>query len=262
MSRICPLFSSSEGNCTYIGTKDGAILIDAGASFKGIKQAAEEAGGSMDEIAAVLITHEHNDHIKGLKTLLNKTRARVLASEKTLVALEGLGAIPENIKSEVIEAEKREILGMEITRFATCHDCDGSSGYSILLPDGKRFSLCTDLGIVTETVRESILKSDCVLIESNHDIEMLKRGPYPPLLKMRILSDRGHISNNACSAELAALLKSGTTRFILGHLSQNNNTPLLAQSAAEAALMSVNAVNGKDYLLSVAKPKGNGVTVI
>jgi phosphoribosyl 1,2-cyclic phosphodiesterase len=262
VSRICPLFSSSEGNCTYIGTKDGAILIDAGASFKGIKQAVEEAGGSMDEIAAVLITHEHNDHIKGLKTLLNKTGARVLASEKTLVALEGLGAIPENIKSEAIEAEKREILGMEITRFATSHDCDGSSGYSILLPDGKRFSLCTDLGIVTETVRESILKSDCVLIESNHDIEMLKRGPYPPLLKMRILSDRGHISNNACSAELAALLKSGTTRFILGHLSQNNNTPLLAQSAAEAALMSVNAVNGKDYLLSVAKPKGNGVTVI
>lgn len=262
MSRICPLFSSSEGNCTYIGTKDGAILIDAGASFKGIKQAAEEAGGSMDEIAAVLITHEHNDHIKGLKTLLNKTGARVLASEKTLVALEGLGAIPEKIKSEAIEAEKREILGMEITRFATSHDCDGSSGYSILLPDGKRFSLCTDLGIVTETVRESLLKSDCVLIESNHDIEMLKRGPYPPLLKMRILSDRGHISNNACSAELATLLKSGTTRFILGHLSQNNNTPLLAQSAAEAALMSVNAVNGKDYLLSVAKPKGNGVTVI
>jgi len=211
VSRICPLFSSSEGNCTYIGTKDGAILIDAGASFKGIKQAAEEVGGSIDEIAAVFITHEHNDHIKGLKTLLNKTGARVLASEKTLVALEGLGAIPENIKSEAIEAEKREILGMEITRFATSHDCDGSSGYSILLPDGKRFSLCTDLGIVTETVRESILKSDCVLIESNHDIEMLKRGPYPPLLKMRILSDRGHISNNACSAELAALLKSGTT---------------------------------------------------
>ena len=111
-------------------------------------------------------------------------------------------------------------------------------------------------------MREAILKSDCILIESNHDIEMLKRGPYPPLLKMRILSDRGHISNNACAAELAALLKSGTTRFILGHLSQNNNTPNLARSCAEAALMAVGAQNGKDYLLSVAAPKDNGVTVI
>lgn len=262
MSRICPLFSSSEGNSTYIGTSCGGIIIDAGASFKGINEALVRAGGELSEIGAVFITHEHSDHIKGLKTLLNKTGAKLYASEETLMALEKQGAIPTKTQAAPINENYIEVNGIAVSRFATSHDCEGSSGYTLLLPDGKRFTLCTDLGIVTDTVREAILKSDCILIESNHDIEMLKRGPYPPLLKMRILSDRGHISNNACAAELAALLKSGTTRFILGHLSQNNNTPNLARSCAEAALMAVGAQNGKDYLLSVAAPKDNGVTVI
>lgn len=262
MSRICPLFSSSEGNSTYIGTKDGGILIDAGASFKGISEALTFAGGNVGEIAAVFVTHEHSDHIKGLKTLLNKTDAKLYASEKTLIALERQGALPTKTQALPIDENYIEVNGIVVSRFATSHDCEGSSGYTFLLPDGKRFTLCTDLGIVTDAVREAILKSDCILIESNHDIEMLKRGPYPPLLKMRILSDKGHISNNACAAELAELLKSGTTRFILGHLSQNNNTPILARSCAESALMAVGAQNGKDYLLSVATPKSNGVTVI
>lgn len=262
MSRICPLFSSSEGNSTYIGTSSGGILIDAGASFKGINEALIRAGGELSEVGAVFITHEHSDHIKGLKTLLNKTSAKLFASDETLKALENAGVIPPKTEVSPIDEAGVEVGGIVVNRFATSHDCTGSSGYTALLPDGKKVSLCTDLGIVTDSVRKAILGSDCIIIESNHDIEMLKKGPYPPVLKMRILSDRGHISNNACAAELAALLKSGTTRFILGHLSQNNNTPMLARSCAEAALIEINAVADKDYLLSVAKPHNNGVTVI
>ena len=108
----------------------------------------------------------------------------------------------------------------------------------------------------------TIEKSDLLLFESNHDIEMLKKGPYPPHLKVRILSDKGHISNNACSAELGSLLQKGTTRFILGHLSQHNNIPMLAKKTAEAALIDIGAENEKDYKLSVAAPFGNGVSII
>ena len=261
MSRICPLFSSSSGNCTYIGTQNGSILVDAGASFKGICEALLNAGGSIDEISAVFITHEHDDHIKGLKTLLNKTGVTVFASEKTLEKLILMDKIPQKTKAVVLDGAV-EIGGFVAERFATSHDCDGSSGYRFILPDQKRVAVCTDSGIVTDEMRLALGGNDLVLLESNHDIQMLKRGPYPPYLKMRILSDRGHLSNNACAGELGALINSGTTRLILGHLSQHNNTPMLAKSTAEAALMALGAENGKDYILTVARPNTNGVTVI
>ena len=262
MSRICPLFSGSTGNSTYIASRDGGILIDAGASMKGICNAIERAGGDYKEIKAVAVTHTHSDHIKGLKTFLNRTDAALVASKETAEFLCTNNLIPP--KTEVIITDDNPICvcGMELSSFKTKHDASGSCGYTVLLPDNKKISVCTDLGVVTEDVRRAITGSDVLLIESNHDIDMLKNGPYPMHLKVRILSENGHISNVACAAELKKLMASGTMRFILGHLSQHNNTPLLAQSCAESALMDIGAVNGKDYLLSVAKPKENGVTVI
>ncbi len=262
MSRICPLFSGSTGNSTYIGTERCGILVDAGASAKGLLDGVERSGGSFDRIKAVAITHEHIDHIKGLKALLKKTNAKLLASAQTLEALAKADKIPNGIKTILADDGGIEIDGIVLNRFATSHDCEGSSGYTLTLPDRKRVAVCTDLGVVTDSVREAIKGCDLVLLESNHDIEMLKNGPYPPALKVRIMSDRGHISNAACAAELEALIKSGTTRLILSHLSQKNNTPLIARSCAEAALMDMGAENGKDYLLYVAAPTGNGVTVI
>lgn len=262
MSRICPLFSGSTGNSTYIGTKDGSILIDAGASMKGINEAILQAGGELSEISAIAITHEHIDHIKGLKTILNKTNAKLIASEQTLEVLAKNDKIPAKTEVVCIGKEIVEVCGIGIKRFATSHDCIGSSGYVLSLPDNKKVSVCTDLGIVTDEVRKALCGSDLVLLESNHDVEMLKRGPYPPDLKVRILSEHGHISNNTCANELPFLLNNGTKRFILGHLSRHNNTPMLAKSCAEAALIDLSAENGKDYILTVAKPSGNGVTVI
>lgn len=262
MSRICPLFSSSSGNSTYIGTQNGGILVDAGASFKGICEAINSARGSIDEITAVFITHEHDDHIKGLKTLLNKTNATLFASAKTLETLIELDKIPTKTNVVALDNGVAEIGGIVASRFATSHDCEGSSGYKFILPDNKKVAICTDSGIMTDEMRSALLGNDLVLLESNHDIQMLKQGPYPPYLKVRILSDFGHLSNNTCAGELVGLLNSGTTRFILGHLSQHNNTPMLAKATAEAAMIKSGAQNGKDYILTVAKPKGNGVTVI
>lgn len=262
MSRICPLFSGSTGNCTYIGTKNGGILTDAGGSLKKITAALQLAGGELNEIRAVAVTHEHTDHIKGLRVLLNKTNAALIASEKTLEAISSQNIIPPHTRLITVGDSPLEFEGTLINRFPTSHDCEGSSGYTFTLYDGKKVGICTDLGVVTDAVRQAITGCKALLLESNHDVEMLKRGPYPPLLKMRIMSDSGHISNSACAAELARLLENGTERFILGHLSQKNNTPQLARSSAEAALMDIGAQNGSDYILTVASPDGNGVTVI
>ncbi len=262
MSRICPLFSSSSGNCTYIACENTGVLVDAGASFKGICENLKAAGGSIDEISAVFITHEHDDHIKGLKTLLSKTGAKLFASEQTLNALVLLNKIPEKTETFVLENNDAEVDGIIVNRFATSHDCEGSSGYKFLLPDNRKLAVCTDSGIVTDEMRNAIFGCDAVLLESNHDLDMLKKGPYPPYLKMRILSEQGHLSNNSCANELVNLLNSGTSRFILGHLSQHNNTPMLAKATAEAALIKHGAQNGSDYILTVAKPKISGVTVL
>lgn len=262
MSKICPLFSGSTGNSTYIGTEKCSILVDAGGSMKAIVNAIERAGGNYSEIKAIAVTHEHIDHIKGLKAFLNRTNASLIASEKTIDALSKSDKIPVGTKVLLADSGSIEIDGITVERFATSHDCEGSSGYSFTLPDSKKISVCTDLGVVTDEVRTALSGSQLVLIESNHDVEMLKKGPYPPALKLRIMSDIGHISNPVCAAELCKLLESGTTRFILGHLSQKNNTPLVARSCAEAALMDMGAQNGRDYLLSVAAPTENGVTVI
>ncbi len=262
MSRICPLFSGSTGNSTYIGTSNGSIIIDAGASLKSITASLQNAGGSIDDITAVAVTHTHSDHIKGLRPLLNKTKATLIASADTLELLADTDKIPSGIKTVEIGKKPLETEGLALSFFPTSHDCKGSGGYFVILPDGKKFTLCTDLGIVTNEVYSALSGSDLILLESNHDIEMLKKGPYPPQLKLRILSDIGHISNNTCASVLTRLLSEGTNRFILGHLSQHNNTPLLALSAAEASLMDRGAQNGKDYILNIAKPCNNGVTVI
>lgn len=262
MSKIFPLYSSSSGNSTYIGSQYGSILIDAGASFKGITQSLTFADATPNDISAVAITHEHIDHIKGLKTFLNRTSAKLVASLQTANKLIENDVVPAKTEVVIIDETPIQIGGMMLSRFETSHDCEGSSGYTVILPDNKKIALCTDLGLITDTVKQNLLGSDLVLLESNHDVTMLKNGPYPPQLKVRILSDKGHLSNNMCANELKILLQNGTKRFILGHLSQHNNTPLLAKSCAEAALMDLGAKSGNDYILSVAKPTNNGVTVL
>lgn len=262
MARFCPLFSGSSGNCTYIGTADEGILVDAGVSARRICQALLERAVDIKSIKAVFVTHEHGDHIRGLATLTGKYGIPIIASAQTLNSVIKAAQLPAGAR--LIEMDKNclEIGGIKAQRFDTKHDCAGSSGYSFILPLGQKISVCTDLGIVTDEVRKGITGSDAVLIESNHDLNMLKKGPYPPLLKMRIMSDEGHLSNTACAAELPELLKNGTTRFVLGHISRQNNLPELAFTASRDSLLGVGAKENEDYILKTADMQGSEMITI
>lgn len=262
MARFCPLFSGSSGNCTYVGTAKEGVLVDAGVSAKRICEALSDRNIDVSGIKAVFVTHEHSDHIKGIAVLTKKLGIPIAASSETLTAVIKCANLPSGVRLIEMDKGALDTAGIEAHRFATRHDCAGSSGYYFLLPHGQKISVCTDLGIVTDEVRQGITSSDIVLIESNHDLKMLKNGPYPPLLKMRIMSDDGHLSNGACAAELSKLLESGTTRFVLGHISQHNNLPELAYSASYDALLSVGAHEGEDYILKTARPDGGEIITV
>ena len=252
MAKLCPLFSGSKANCTYVSGNDGALLIDAGASALAILKSLDAIGENADKIRAILITHEHTDHIRGLKTLLKKLNIPVMASKETLETLINMNVLNEETKTVVLGNSAFESEFAVVTRFETMHDCEGSSGYRIKLGSESTVAVCTDLGVVTPTVREALTGCSTVLIESNHDLRMLQTGPYPPELKLRIAGERGHLSNAAAASELAYLLKSGTKRFVLGHLSENNNLPSLALRTSEAALLDIGAKKGIDYTLFCA----------
>ncbi len=251
MARFCPLFSSSSGNSAFIGGTGGGVLVDIGVSAKKITDALKENGIEPQKLGGIFITHEHNDHIKGLSVFLKKYNIPVFASGDTLSAIEKHCELPKNAKLNAIE-DITEVCGMQVLRFPTSHDCVGSSGYKFMLDGGVKITVCTDLGIVTEEVRNAIRGSDLIMLESNHDLAMLKKGPYPPLLKLRILGDKGHLSNNSCAVELPSLLESGTTRFVLGHLSKENNLPSVAYSTAVTSLADIGAKEDGDYILKVA----------
>ncbi len=259
MAKICPLFSGSSANSTYISGSSGSFLIDAGSSFSALKKEFAEKGFGFEELKGIFITHTHSDHTKALSVMLKNIDIPVIASKETLQYLAEHNLVPEKANLVEIGEKEIEISGVEVKFFPTSHDAAGSGGYSFILPDGNKISVCTDLGIVTENVRSAIMGSNLIMLESNHDLKMLKNGPYPPELKMRIMSEKGHLSNISAANELKNLLKGGTNRFILAHLSQHNNTPNLARSAATASLLDLGAKEKVDYILNVAAPKGNEV---
>lgn len=247
MARIYPLFSSSKGNSIYIGTKNAGILIDDGVSFSRLKNAMELNGLSVDSVKAVFVTHEHSDHIKGLAVLTKKIKAPVFARGLTLEYLLKSGAVNGEYR-EITDGE--EICGMEIRCFCTPHDARESCGYKIAFPDGKTAAVCTDLGHVTEEIEAALTGTTCVLLESNYDVEMLRTGSYPYYLKMRIFSGSGHLSNTDSGSFAARLVSSGTEKIILGHLSQENNRPEIAENTVVSCLGAFR--RNSDYILSVA----------
>ena len=222
--------SGSSGNCLLLSSGSTHILIDAGISKRRIEQSLAQSGLSMREIGGVLITHEHSDHISGLKMLLKYYALPVYAPRTVANRLRGCLPEAEPYLRVIPVNESFTIGDLTVTAFHTPHDTDESVGYRV--QSGGVFALATDMGHVTEEVLNALSGADAVLIESNHDEEMLRYGPYPVYLKRRILSDSGHLSN-ACCAELArALALGGTKQIILGHLSRENNTPALAMQAA------------------------------
>ena len=259
MAKFFPMFSGSKGNATYIGTAKTNILVDVGVSAKRIFAGLEQVQITPDKIDALLITHEHSDHIKGLKTFLKRTGALLIASKGTLSALKDLNCIDDNTNVLFAdESEEIQVGDMTIKRFATSHDCEGSSGYTVSFGDIKT-AVGTDTGVLTDEIRQNLDGCRLVMLESNHDPVMLRLGPYPPELKVRIGSEKGHLANADCAEEIKRLYKGGTTHFVLAHLSENNNTYEKATSAARAALMDLGAVQNQDYILYVASEEGERV---
>ncbi|MGN0642319.1 MAG: MBL fold metallo-hydrolase [Huintestinicola sp.] len=255
MPRIYPLFSSSKGNSVYIGSQTSGILIDCGVSFTRLKKALELNGIGLSAIQAVFITHEHSDHTNGLKMLTKKTGVPVYARSLTLDILYDSGMIGSSAEDMKDHAD---IGTMKISSFSTSHDAAEPCGYTVEFEDGKKCALCTDLGYVSDEVMAAVQGCEAALIEANYDEEMLRTGIYPAYLKARIRSKVGHLSNKDCGSFAAELVKSGTTRLILGHLSQENNTPSTAYAAVEGRLREEGFSVNKDYLLSCAPVATSG----
>lgn len=258
MAKVCPLFSGSSGNSYYIGSGAHGILIDAGQSAKQLERVLRANGIELSSVRAVFITHEHTDHVKGLRVLASRYRLKVYASLGTMEALNDMGVLSGEFPCQVIPWEGTEEAGMEICPFATSHDSAESVGYRITLPGGQVVTVATDLGYVSEEVRQALTGCHVAVLESNHDVGMLQNGTYPYYLKRRILSLEGHLSNSACAQELPALVREGTSRILLAHLSRENNFPQLAHQTALCGLEEAGMKAGEDFLLRVAPVENSG----
>ena len=237
MFKAIPLFSGSSGNCIYVKYGDEEILIDAGVSYKKICTALDKVGTSIENIGAVLVTHEHSDHVGGLNVLSKHRDIPIYINRKSASyfdePLDSLYCGHAKIKDP---GDSITFSGFEVNVFATPHDSVGSCGFHFTFSDGSRFALATDMGMVTPEISSYLLGCKSVIIESNHDVNMLKNGPYPYILKKRILSDHGHLSNDDCAAFIPRLVDMGTDKIILAHLSKENNTPELCYKANAASL--------------------------
>ena len=236
--------SGSSGNCMLLSEGGTHLLIDAGISMRRVESSLLQAGLQIRDIGGVLITHEHSDHVSGLKMLL-KYHGLPLYAPHT-VAARLCGQLPQAEEHmHIIPVGTDFPIGeLSVRAFHTPHDTDESVGYRVA-GEGV-FALATDMGHVTEEIVDGLLGADTVLIESNHDLTMLADGPYPFVLKRRILSDHGHLSNDDCARLAARLADNGTSTVILGHLSRENNRPELALAASGALLA------GKDVRLCCA----------
>ncbi len=242
--RIVTFASGSTGNCSLISDGKANILIDAGISMRRIVNCLDELGLTPQDIGGVLITHEHSDHISGLPMLVKHYGVKVFAPAELYDVLVGMKPQLADFIS-VIELNKAFSIGStEISAFRTPHDSIFSVGYRIA--GEKVFAFATDTGSVTEDMLRGLSGADTVVIEANHDVDMLKNSPYPYFLKRRILSSHGHLSNDDCKKLAVLLANSGTRHIILGHLSRENNTPAKAFEAV------CGAICGLDVELSVA----------
>lgn len=232
---LCTLASGSSGNATLISTKKAFILVDAGISAKRITAGLAQVGQSPSDLSAICITHSHSDHINGLRVFLKRSLCPIYATQQTASAICEQIPDAEGRIRLIHRSDRFNINDLQISSFATSHDAPGSAGFSFYDGD-RKCSIVTDLGQVTDEVRENILGSHLALVEANHEPEWVKSSPYPAYLKARILGKQGHLSNDSCAMLCCELAEHGAKKLILGHLSKENNSPEQARSTVEKAL--------------------------
>lgn len=238
-TQIYSLFSSSSGNCHYINVGSDKILIDAGKNAKAVTEALYTIGSNIESISAIYLTHEHTDHTSALRVLLKKNpKMRIYAHEKCIDSLLKNDICVSSLNA-ICEGESIKEGGLRIHSFSVPHDSIACVGYRIEYFDkdniAHNIGVATDIGHLTCEVTDGLFGCESIIVESNHDTEMLKRGPYPLYLKQRILSSRGHLSNESCAKLCAYLSKNGTKNIILAHLSSENNDPSIALRCTKEA---------------------------
>lgn len=251
MLDILSLFSSSKGNCTYVFSDTTKILVDVGVSSKRLVEKLTITNIKPEEIRAILITHEHSDHIKGIRVFSKKFNIPVFASEKTwgtLVSLE----IPDTLKNTFVVGEKFNIGDICVSPFSIPHDAIDPCGFCMTCGKNK-VTVATDMGHLTPQLLSNFEASDSILLEANHDVAMLRSGSYPYFLKERVIGNFGHLSNALSAEAIEYLINKGTKKFILAHLSQENNIPELALETVKSRLL-VNKIDISDVSIEVAKP--------
>lgn len=231
--KVIVLSSGSKGNTTYIETQTTKILIDIGNTCKYITEKLSTIGVTLEEINAILITHTHTDHIKGLKTFTNNYSAPIYITEKMHPK------IPYVKQYKYIESSLITIRDIKINIIKTSHDAEDSVGY-IINNNDKSIVYITDTGYINKKYHPMLSNRDIYIMESNHDVEMLNNGPYPFPLRQRILSDKGHLSNHDSAKYIGDFIGPKTTNIVLAHLSHENNTPELAKETLLAKLQELN----------------------
>jgi phosphoribosyl 1,2-cyclic phosphodiesterase len=227
--RVCLLGSGSKGNAVYLESRESRVLIDAGFSCRELQRRMGEIGAEGEQLDGLLVTHEHSDHCRGIGPLARRFGLPVFLHPETRQALPGLGRI-EDLR-EFHAGDVLELRDLRIETFPLTHDAAAPVGYAIETAEGK-VGIATDLGIATRLVTERLKGCRVLILESNHDEEMLRDGPYPWHLKQRIRGNHGHLSNTASAHLLGDLLWEGLEAVFLAHLSEVNNHPDLAAACA------------------------------
>lgn len=250
--RVCCLASGSKGNCTFIESDGCKLLIDVGLSTKEVEKRLSLVGVQASEIDAILITHEHSDHIGGLRTFVNKYHIPVYAHISGMKAIVEKQEIPIHLQISFLD-NAFNIKDVMVTPFRLSHDSICSIGYSVSC-EGKKVSIMTDTGVAPDDAVNIMSGSDLIILESNHNKKMLLDNPnYSMFLKKRILSVRGHLSNEECALTILRCLQKGyTTQFVLAHLSENNNDPVVAFNEVTAKLRDYGVYEGQDIYIDIA----------
>ena len=251
---LCSIASGSSGNCIYVGTDATHLLVDVGISGKKTEGGLNSIGQSLKNIDGILVTHEHSDHICGLGVLSRKYHIPIFATRGTIAAIKmssSVGKIEEDLFVPIKADESFRIKDITVEPMRTSHDAAEPVAYRMRY-ENKKIAIATDLGTYNEYTVECLKGMDLLFLEANHDVNMLEIGNYPLPLKRRIRGKLGHLSNDDAAMAAEFLVKLGTEKILLGHLSEENNYPELAMQTVLCGLDKAGIKVGEDVLLDVA----------
>ncbi len=250
--KVCTLVSGSSANCTYVEVDGCGLLIDAGAGIRRTEALLNSVDSSLSKVKGIFITHEHSDHISGLKTITKKYRIPILANQNTLNEISyALPEVDPDLFCVLPTGGNAKSGSFAVTSFPCMHDSVDCAGY--VVDTGLcKVGISTDLGQITDEVRNALNGCKVLVFEANHDIDMLRNGPYPYSLKQRISGPNGHLSNQQSGEGLAEFVQSGAERIYLAHLSKDNNTESLCRCTVENILRRSGIDTEKDVCVQVA----------